>query len=180
MIVLIILAILVAYAVICLPIYFKCQNAYKNGQEILPAPRDAKEYYTLQLTWGIILNIIGAIVALVLFCCGHRPVKYGWNYCFELDVDFGLELGVFFIAPKNGSTRTKNHEHGHGVQNAYLGPFFIGVVAIPSAVRYWLRKFARKKDPDVELPDYDDIWFEGQATKTGKALLDKINGKEER
>ena len=56
-------------------------------------------YYILQFTWGLPMNLVGCIVALVLVCCGKKAYLYGWNYCFELNINFGLELGIFFIAP---------------------------------------------------------------------------------
>ena len=47
------------------------------------------------------------------------------------------------------------------------------VISIPSAIRYHHRKQIRKKDPEKakELPDYDSIWFEGQATEWGKKYV---------
>ena len=145
--------------------------------KFLPNVKHRWLYYLIQFTWGLIMNIIGSIVALILICCGKRPYRYGWNYCFELNVNFGLELGIFFIAPINGSEHTKKHEHGHAIQNLYLGPFCIGMVSIPSAARYWIREIQRmlKKPP---TSDYDHIWFEGQATYSGYNFIALLNEKE--
>jgi hypothetical protein len=149
-------------------------HLYENKTvETLKAPNRKWVYYLLQFTWGLPMNIIGAIVALVLVCFRKRPYWYGWNLCFELPVNFGLDLGIFFIAPINGSTHTKNHEHGHGIQNIYFGPFTIGMVSIPSAARFWVRElmytFGTKP-----TKKYDDIWFEGQATKTGDKFIEEL------
>jgi hypothetical protein len=112
---------------------------YKKGfTHVLYAP-NKKIYYLLQFTWGLPMNIIGLIVATFLYITKHKPKKHGLSYWFELPIDFGLELGVFFLAPKNASTHTKNHEFGHGIQNIYLGPFTVGAVSIPSAIRFWVR-----------------------------------------
>lgn len=77
-----------------------------------------------------------------------------------------MELGIFFIAPPN-STHTKDHEFGHGVQNVYLGWFTPVVVSLPSVARFWWRKLKARLGKPITT-GYDDIWFEGQATKTGE------------
>lgn len=103
-------------------------------------------FYILSVTWGCIMTTIGAIVALVLLIIGYRPKK--WNYCYYFEVGEnwgGIELGMFFITDKSSSIRTKNHEHGHGIQNCYLGVLMPFVVCIPSATRYWLREFKTQK-----------------------------------
>ena len=103
-------------------------------------------FYILSVTWGCIMTTIGAIVALVLLILGYRPKK--WNYCYYFEVGEnwgGIELGMFFITDKSSSIRTKNHEHGHGIQNCYLGVSMPFVVCIPSAARYWLREFKTQK-----------------------------------
>jgi hypothetical protein len=43
-------------------------------------------------------------------------------------------------------------------------------ISIASAIRYWYREYlTRVKGMKYsELPDYDDIWFEGTATYLGK------------
>ena len=52
------------------------------------------------------------------------------------------------------------------------------VICIPSAIRYWYREFIWhcNKEKFNKLPEYDAIWFEGQATKWGKKYVttDKI------
>ena len=43
------------------------------------------------------------------------------------------------------------------------------VITIPSVIRYWYRNWALAQGK--KLPDYDAIWFEGQATKWGKKYI---------
>lgn len=169
---------LLVYAIWCAAGYAIMNYLYIGGNlEFLPNVKRRWLYYLIQFTWGLTMNIFGGAVALVLLCCGKKPYRYGWNYCFELDVNFGLELGIFFIAPINGSEHTKKHEHGHAIQNLYFGPFCIGMVSIPSATRYWIREIQRmlKKPP---TSDYDDVWFEGQATQSGSNFIALLNEKE--
>ena len=123
-------------------------------------------YYLLSFTWGLPINLAGGLIALVLRCKGYKPKKYGPNYCFELPVNFGLDLGIFFIAPINGTEHTKNHELGHSIQNVYYGPFGIGMVYIPSMVRFHYRNIMTKLGRPPKT-FYDDAWFEGQASASG-------------
>lgn len=168
------LNILIAYAIVSAVGYLVMGNLYYNNVVVsLPNVKRRWAYYLLQFTWGLPMNLIGAIVALVLVCHRKKAYKYGWNYCFELPVNFGLELGIFFIAPVGGSKHTKDHEHGHAIQNIYFGPFCVGMVSIPSATRFWIREiqYMIKKPPKTK---YDDAWFEGQATKSGTRFIDGL------
>ena len=103
-------------------------------------------FYILSVTWGCIMTTIGALVSLILLILGYKPKK--WNYCYYFEVGEnwgGIELGMFFVTDKSSGIRIKNHEHGHGIQNCYLGVFMPFIVCIPSAIRYWLRKLNTQK-----------------------------------
>ena len=131
-------------------------------------------FYILSFTWGIIMTLVGGLAALVLICTGHRPTVYGGCLCFEVGSGWGaVSLGLVMVCSKGSSNDTKNHELGHAIQNALLGPLFIIFVAIPSLVRSqyrkWLYTYNRKKY--YTLPDYDAIWFEGGATRLGKKYI---------
>jgi hypothetical protein len=168
------LNILIAYAIASVVGYLIMDNLYNTGVVVsLPNVKCRWLYYLLQFTWGLPMNFIGALVALVLMCHRKKAYKYGWNYCFELPVNFGLELGIFFIAPMNGSKHTKDHEHAHAIQNIYFGPFCVGMVSIPSATRFRIREiqYKIKKPPKTK---YDDAWFEGQASKSGARFIDGL------
>ena len=128
-------------------------------------------FYLLSFTWGAILTVIGLIVAGVLLVFKKKKPKR-WGYCWYFEVGEGwggLELGPIFLTSKNPSIHTRNHERGHAIQNCWFGPLFILLVWIPSATRYWYRRIRSK----MGLPnktDYDDIWFEEQATRLGNEL----------
>lgn len=130
-----------------------------------------KIFYILSFTWGLPLTIVGGLVALVLLITGHKPKCFGWCLYFEVGEGWGgFEMGPIFLCSKTCSEHTKIHEFGHGIQNCYFGPLMIFVVCIPSAIRYWIREW--KKSKGIELPPYDSIWFEGQATELGKKYTD--------
>lgn len=165
---------LALYVILCGAGYIVMDCLYYN--KIVTALPNVKQrwlYYLLQFTWGLTMNICGALMAAVLLCCGKRPKRYGWDWCFELNVNGGLSLGIFMIAPVGFCDDLKDHEHGHSIQNMYFGPLFLGMVAIPSVVRFWVREIQYKIGRPPKT-DYDEIWFEGQATASGRKFINSI------
>lgn len=130
-----------------------------------------KKFYILSCTWGCILTLAGLIVASVLMCLGFKPKKYGWCYYFEVGKNWGgLNLGIICITDNEPTKHTKNHEHGHAVQNCMFGPLMPFIVCIPSAIRYWYRELNYNKKGKKPPTEYDDAWFEGQATRIGNKV----------
>lgn len=132
-----------------------------------------KLFYILNFTWGIIMNIIGGIGALVIMAMGHKPIRHAGNIVFKFGHHWGgVSLGIFTFMCVESGERTLNHEFGHSIQNAIFGPLFPFIVAIPSFIR--CQKFnsnIKKGIPNEE--DYDAIWFEGSATKWGTIIAER-------
>lgn len=126
-------------------------------------------YYLLSFTWGLPLTLVGGLVALFLLIKGRRPSRFGWCLYFEVANDNwgGFNMGPIFLCERNPDWWTKKHEFGHSIQNCFWGPLMIFVITIPSAIRYWFR-IIQEKFGKTNLPPYDSIWFEGQATKLGE------------
>ncbi len=124
-------------------------------------------FYFLNFTWGLPLNLGGLLVACVMLLTGHKIRR--WGPCFYFNVGKhwgGAEWGIFFLTDRVDSIHIKNHEMGHAMQNCYLGPLMPFVVCLPSVSRYWARRIGeRTKHPPKT--GYDDIWFEGSATRLG-------------
>ena len=98
-------------------------------------------FWFVQCTWGAVMTVIGAVVALCLLITGHKPKTLGPNIYFEVGQNWGgVNLGPFFVCASDTYYTTKLHECGHAVQNMIFGPLFPFLIAIPSALRYWLRK----------------------------------------
>lgn len=134
-----------------------------------------KKFYSLSCTWGIIMTVIGSVAALVLVITGHKPKKHGWCYRFEVGNGWGgVSLGPVIITAANPSEHTKNHEHGHALQNCLWGPLMPFVIALPSATRYWIRKVQYKQGKNLE--PYDSAWFEGDATRRGTEFMNTLGG----
>lgn len=128
-------------------------------------------FYLISFTWGLPMTLIGCIVAMALKAMGYKPKRYGYCWHFEVGENWGgINLGVVFITSKNPSTHTKNHEHGHALQNCYWGFMFPFVIGIPSLVRCWYFMLT----PNKKHPPYDSIWFEGQATEWGDRFMNNI------
>lgn len=140
-----------------------------------------RDFYTLSFTWGLPLTIIGLIVAFILICTGKKPKKWGWCYYFEIGKSWGgLEIGIIFLTDTTPTNRTRNHEHGHAIQNCKYG-LIMPFLSLSSAARYWYRELRYHRKGLTPPTAYDDYWFEGDATRLGTELIDRIgedgNGK---
>lgn len=127
-------------------------------------------YYFIHFTWGLLLNLIG--LPTFLFCkyiLGYQSVRY--RKSFEIiipKISSGLSLGIFLFIGEDAQS-LQPHEYGHTIQNLIWGPLKPFVISIPSCARFWYREYLvqYKNKKYSDLPDYDAIWFEGQATNFG-------------
>ena len=126
-------------------------------------------FYLIQFTWGILMNLIGLIVFTILLPT-HQVFKFGNGFVICIGNNWGgVSFGVFILSGKDClSHHLKCHESGHGIQNLFMGPLFPFLVGIPSAIRYWYRELHYYRKGKCPKTEYDDIWFEGQATKLGE------------
>lgn len=127
-------------------------------------------FWILSWTWGFPMTFIGSLIFILLQLAGIKPSKNQYGWVFEIGKHWGgVELGPFAIVNENPSQHILDHEFGHSLQNCYIGPL-MPFISIASAIRYWYREYLiRVKGMKYsELPDYDDIWFEGTATYLGK------------
>lgn len=139
-------------------------------------------FYLLSFTWGILWTLIGFITLLFVFIIYHREIEI-YTVRGRIIVNFdkknfgGASLGIVILVSSD-STSLVRHEIGHSIQNTYMGPLFIFLVAIPSGIRYqlfdWLDNRHYKKT-GLRL-DYDRVWFEGQATRLGNKHRQLWNG----
>lgn len=128
-----------------------------------------ERFYLLSFTWGLIMTLCGLIVSIALITTGHKPQKWGWSWYFEVgDGGCGFSCGPFFFVSKGATDSLKNHECGHGIQNAILGPMMV-VLTLASMTRFWYREIFGAKT------SYDDWWFEGDASRLGTDLMNDLN-----
>ena len=131
-----------------------------------------REFYLRSFTWGLPVNLGGAVVALGMLATGHRPERYGNCINFPVGKGWGGgSLGVFMFTCRDATERLKQHEHGHSIQNCYYGPLMPFAVNLPSTTRYWYRRVVQKMFPGRTLPPYDSVWFEGEASRLGREFM---------
>jgi len=88
------------------------------------------------------------------------PTPYGVAY-YHKNMKDGISLGPFiFIKSRYRDKDTLLHETGHQRQSLYLGPLYLFVIGIPSAIHYlfWSPK---------SLKSYYKFWCEAWADKLG-------------
>ena len=140
-------------------------------------------FVILSLTWGGIMTAIGMLAFLALslynififaFRGKHLRMQYKYNVLFiRIGQGWGgVNLGCVSVVCEDADDELMRHEAGHGIQNIIYGVLFPFIVAIPSFIRYWYREYKVivKKVDYWSLPDYDSIWFEGQATRLGDKI----------
>lgn len=129
-----------------------------------------KTYYTLSLTWGLPLTILGLLAASALIVLGYKPKRFGFAWCFEVGKGWGgLNLGIIIFCGKGSSNTLKAHEYGHSIQNTKYGAAMV-FLTLASAARYWyytvMEDWLGKK-----LPPYESWWFERDATALGTQFI---------
>jgi hypothetical protein len=133
-------------------------------------------YWFLSWTWGILITFCGACGALFFLIKGKKPKKYKGAFYFEVGGPNwgGVNLGPFFFVDTKTNLDIVSHEWGHSIQNIIMGPVHV-IFSIVSFSRYHYRDWiTSNKCPEkwrkkyTDLPDYDDFWFEGWATKIGE------------
>ena len=137
-------------------------------RKILFVKHNIITFYLLSFTWGILVSLTGIIVSLVLMTLGHKPHKNRYGWYFELGPkNAGFSLGPMAIIGSPSKYLT-NHEFGHAIQNCFYGPFMIFII-LASIIRFWYREWlVNSKEVNREdLPEYDSIWFEHEASKVG-------------
>ena len=122
-------------------------------------------YWFLQWTWGIVQNICGLVVFLILKVKNpnNKLIRYNGAIISQWSVNGSMGLGMFIFdghQNKDDHEETIVHEYGHTVQSAILGPLFIPLIGIPSFIwanfPYFVRLRKRKKISYMNL--YCEKW----------------------
>ena len=137
-------------------------------------------FYVLSFTWGLPMTLIGILVALIMLLLFRKPELCGYCIRFRIGNGWGgVSLGLTIITDNQSESEITYHEHGHAIQNALYGFIMPFILCIPSAVRYWYREYLVrvKGERYSSLIPYDDIWFEGQATRFGTEFMENLGRK---
>ena len=134
----------------------------------VPVLTDRKKILLLSFTWGLPVSLVGCLYAAAMLMTGHKPKRFGPCVYFECGHNWGgADCGWVFVVQKDASPRLLHHEMGHCFQNCKFGLLMPFLVSIPSTCRYWYRRIYTAVTKKYPGTDYDDIWFEGQATRLG-------------
>ncbi len=130
-------------------------------------------FYIISFTWGALASIIGLLILIPFLVTGHVKATHGRLYGVfpkAFGEGWGFEMGCFFFVSYDcvNEKQLLQHEMGHGLQNLIWGPFMLFVITIPSIIRFWYRELKYYRHCKFPPTKYDDIWFEGQATKWGR------------
>ena len=130
-------------------------------------------YYLLHFTWGIIMATIAGLTAGVLAFVNlfTKNIQFK-RYHGVLEIRFfknwgGCDLGLVYLRDTTSLESVSEHELGHSFQ-VWLGIFFPFVVAIPSAIRWWIRRL----QPNKAHKPYNAFWAEDAASQCGKWYVD--------
>ena len=145
-------------------------------------------YILCQCTWGFLQTLLG--FAFFLIHIGekhffyHGAVVTGWSY--QNSASLGLFL--FLSDPQKSDKRQKEsssgrnspaglserlliHEYGHAVQSLLLGPLYLPLMALPSAL--WCSLPCCKKKREREGISYFSFFPEKWADRLGEKALKK-------
>ena len=136
-------------------------------------------YYPLQWTWGIIQNIVGAV--LVLVHAGKPHWCYGKCVATEWNRSDNMAMGMFIFLSKNlrgdiddpesERSQVAVHEYGHTFQSALLGPFFLPVICAVSGIWCNLPQFEKlRREKHIS---YYRCYTERWANHLGKKITRK-------
>ena len=90
-------------------------------------------YYFLQLTWGMIQNILGFIIWIYVLLTGPKEKRHVFHGALVTRwyLKSSMSMGLFLFMGTD-DPRVLVHEYGHTIQSCILGPLYLPVVGIPS------------------------------------------------
>ena len=123
--------------------------------------------------WQLPQHIAGLIVWGILKAAG-RVETVNWLYSEEfitiwVKPDIGVCLGKYIFLYVGEGSESLKHEYGHSRQSLYLGPLYLPVVGIASAVfnNLWDRLFHKKWDGKRRIKWYYSRYPEDWADRLG-------------
>ena len=103
-------------------------------------------FYFLQMTWGIIQNVLGFLIWIYVLLTGPKEERrffYGalvtrWN------LEASMSMGMFLFLGTDDE-RVIVHEYGHSIQSLILGPFYLLLIGIPSFCWANVPRYVRRR-----------------------------------
>ncbi len=124
----------------------------------------------LQFTWGALQNLAGAVLTLILI--KRRHFIYRGSVACEWGRGESLSLGMFIFISERAQDKFRDelcaHEYGHSVQSMLLGPLYLPMIALPSAV--WCMLPACRKHRSEKKLSYYGFFTERWANRIAEKL----------
>ncbi|NLL91082.1 MAG: hypothetical protein GX222_01500 [Ruminococcaceae bacterium] len=127
-----------------------------------------------QILWGFPQTLLGFI--LLLMSPKYLREYYKGSIVSRWDRFDGLSLGLFIFIPKtnipsddlkdNPEEQLLLHEYGHFIQSLIIGPFYLPVIGIPSAI--WANSGHFKNIRKFKNKDYCEFYTEAWAERLSK------------
>lgn len=114
----------------------------------------------IKYIWQLPQNLLG--LAVVKVTGAKARTANGIRYWYTNKPSFGVSLGNYIIIGRHFSTRDLYHEHGHQKQSLYLGPLYLLIIGLPSAIGNLLNRV---------------LWFD-YYKQPWEAWADKLGGVE--
>jgi hypothetical protein len=111
--------------------------------------------------WQLPQNLLGLLVIRALKA---RASDRAYLPVYFTEVaGIGVSLGSYIIVSLGSGHSVILHEQGHQAQSRWLGPLYLVLVGLPSAVfcNLWDRLFHRKWDAERRVAWYHRRWPEG-------------------
>ncbi|MCR5743962.1 MAG: hypothetical protein K6F92_09640 [Lachnospiraceae bacterium] len=130
-------------------------------------------YWILQWTWGIIQNIVGACIWMVVKLGASRGKTTLYRAAFvtpwKLKSSLGIGMFVFLGDwDEEHMRRVLVHEYGHTLQSIILGPLFLLFIGLPSFIWAGLPVFENMRRRGRF--SYYDPYFENWANVLGERV----------
>lgn len=143
-----------------------------GSQSVRMKPFQKAIYILLQLTWGILQNIGGFCVFLLLKIKGRKSYSYRGAIITQWDAGGSMGLGMFVFMGADNNTayyyKVRVHEYGHTVQSVILGPLFLFVIGIPSLCWAGFKVFGKmRREKGIR---YTDAYCEHWASSLGQKV----------
>jgi hypothetical protein len=86
-------------------------------------------------TWGILLTLPGAIMALVFALRGGKPLKVRTTFIFKVKIKgVSFSLGPFIVATEGYTQEQVFRLVGNSIQNSIYGPFYFFLIVVPKLI----------------------------------------------
>ncbi len=126
-------------------------------------------YVLLQCTWGMFQSFLGGLIFLITISSPHEC--YRGCIVTRWRLNQGLSTGLFIFIPRADTAEIRQmrvHEYGHTIQSLILGPLYLPVIGIPSAIWCMLPFFVHLREKKAIA--YTSFFIEGSASKWGEKV----------